>query len=91
MRRGADHYGDRNWEKGIPFQRCLASLYRHIVAWQLGKNDEDHLGNAAFNLMALMHYENYAALGADEGPNTDISEMDDTQRDSWYGYQDPTV
>lgn len=57
MKEGAKKYGDRNWEKGMPTERCLASLLRHIYQYQLGEKDEDHLGHAMFNLMAIMHFE----------------------------------
>lgn len=54
---GAVKYGDRNWEKGIPMSRTLASLMRHIEAWRRGEDDEDHLAAVVFNAMALMHFE----------------------------------
>jgi len=57
LRRGADHYGDRNWEKGIPVSRCFASLYRHVLAYQRGDQDEDHLAAIMCNSMFIAHYE----------------------------------
>ena len=30
MARGAEHYGDHNWQKGIPSSRYFASLLRHV-------------------------------------------------------------
>jgi hypothetical protein len=59
MAKGAEHYGDRNWEKGIPSSRCVASLDRHINQWKMGDTDEDHLIQAAFNIMAIVHNEEY--------------------------------
>lgn len=55
--RGAIKYSDRNWEKGIPVGRCLDSALRHIYQYLNGENDEDHLGHAAWNLFAAMHFE----------------------------------
>ena len=57
LRKGGEHYGMRNWEKGIPFSRCWASLCRHKMKWQQGKRDEDHLAAIVFNAMAIIHYQ----------------------------------
>lgn len=57
MRKGAEHYGEFNWTKGIPSQRYAASLLRHVYAYLAGERDEDHLGAAAFNLMGLARNE----------------------------------
>jgi hypothetical protein len=50
-------YADRNWEKGYPQSRSMASLLRHINAFREGNRDEDHLAKAACNLMFLIHTE----------------------------------
>jgi hypothetical protein len=55
--KGARHYGDRNWEKGMPISRCLASLERHLYKFKLGMDDEDHLAAIAWNAMAMLHNE----------------------------------
>ena len=63
MENGARKYHDRNWEKGIPFSRCLDSAKRHINAYVkfrlLGKAEmaEDHLAAAVWNLQAIQHFE----------------------------------
>lgn len=54
---GAKHYGDRNWEKGIPISRMFASLERHIQAFKRGDREEDHLAQAVWNAMGIMHFE----------------------------------
>jgi len=42
---GAAKYNDRNWERGgIPFGRYIDSLKRHISQYEMGMEDEDHLG-----------------------------------------------
>jgi Domain of unknown function (DUF5664) len=51
---GATKYGDRNWEKGQPLSRYLDSALRHLMAVQEGREDEDHLAAAAWNVQALM-------------------------------------
>jgi len=61
LAKGAKKYSERNWEKGIPFSRCIASLERHLMSYQQGKTDEDHLSAIVFNAMALIHYEEMIA------------------------------
>jgi hypothetical protein len=55
--KGAKFHGDRNWEKGIPFSRCLDSAFRHMIQYLMGKKDEDHLAQACWNLIAILHFE----------------------------------
>lgn len=58
MATGAEHYGERNWEKGIPSSAFWESLNRHLLDYEAGLLPlEDHLAQAAFNLFALMHNE----------------------------------
>jgi hypothetical protein len=54
---GAKKYGDRNWEKGIPASRCLASAERHLFQYVEGDDSEDHLSALIFNIMAILHWE----------------------------------
>jgi hypothetical protein len=63
LRMGADKYAERNWEKGMPFSRCVASLKRHLMRFQQGLHDEDHLAAIMFNAMALIHYEEMIERG----------------------------
>lgn len=55
MEKGAMKYADRNWEKGMPLHKYLDSALRHISQILEGKTDEDHAGQASFNLMAFIH------------------------------------
>lgn len=67
LAKGAKNHGDRNWEKGLDDDKTLDSLERHIIAYKMFKSKgysstsntkgDDHLGQAAFNLMALIHNE----------------------------------
>jgi len=63
LRAGAEHYGDRNWEKGIPISRCIASLERHLVAYKQGLRNEDHMAQLACNAMFILHNEEAIRLG----------------------------
>jgi hypothetical protein len=60
---GAVKYDDRNWEKGMPASRCLDSALRHLFSWLGGARDEDHLAAAAWNIAAIIHFEEQVAAG----------------------------
>lgn len=64
LRRGAEKYAPRNWEAGMPFNRCIASLKRHLAAYQLCDDSEDHLAAIMANSMFLSHYETMVAVGS---------------------------
>lgn len=66
--RGAQKYGDRNWEKGIPFSRYLDSAERHLMAFKQGLEDEDHLAMAVWNLMAILHHQEVGPDGLNDLP-----------------------
>lgn len=55
--RGAEKYDDNNWQKGQPYSRAYASLFRHLIAWREGERTEDHLAAVAWNAFTLMWYE----------------------------------
>ncbi len=54
---GAKKYDDRNWERGIPASRCFSSAVRHLYRWLNGERKEDHLAAAAWNIFAIMHFQ----------------------------------
>lgn len=49
--KGAVKYGDNNWKKGIPISRFLDSATRHLACVIDGKDDENHLISAIWNLV----------------------------------------
>ena len=57
MRDGMEKYGERNWEKGQSNEVLTASFLRHFNSWLLGKDDEDHLRQAFWNLHGLVHFQ----------------------------------
>lgn len=65
---GAEKYKSRNWEQGIPFERCTGSLERHLQQWKMGKTDEDHLAAIAFWAFAIMHYQELGMDYLDDMP-----------------------
>jgi hypothetical protein len=54
---GAVQHGDNNWRKGQPKSRIFAAMIRHAYQWLAGYRDEDHLAAVAWNVFALMYFE----------------------------------
>lgn len=52
---GALHYGERNWEKGMPNDVFKESASRHYVSWMNNETDEDHAAKLIFNVMGFIH------------------------------------
>ena len=52
---GALHYGERNWEKGMPDEVFKESASRHYVSWMNNEIDEDHAAKLIFNVMGFIH------------------------------------
>ncbi len=61
--RGAEKYGDNNWQKGIPLSRIYESLFRHMIQWYAGDTSEDHIAAVIWNATAIMWTENAVAYG----------------------------
>jgi hypothetical protein len=51
---GSKKYGAENWRKGIPARRFLDSAFRHLSKAAQGQHDEDHLAQAAWNILCLI-------------------------------------
>lgn len=66
---GSKKYADRNWEKGMPFSRFVDSAKRHMDKYIMGMTDEDHLAAAAWNIMAIMHFEELGQTELDDMPH----------------------
>ena len=63
MRKGAEKYEEHNWEKGMPFSVYMQGMSRHMLKFQAGQTDEDHLAGVIFNAMAMIHHQE---LGEDK-------------------------
>lgn len=55
---GAIKYKRWNYRLGIPVSSFIDSACRHIAKYQCGRDDEDHLAAAAFNILGAMLMEN---------------------------------
>lgn len=59
---GSYHYGDRNWENGFSYSRCIGAAKRHFAKWCMGEDLDgesglSHLAHACVNLIFLMEYQ----------------------------------
>lgn len=67
---GAKKYADRNWERGMPWSKCLGPLMRHLFKWMAGERRDpetglSHMTHVAWNAVALVTYE-IRGIGADD-------------------------
>lgn len=72
---GAEHYGERNCEQGMRYGRLYAALFRHMLAWWQGEDEDpdsgrSHLWHALFCVSMLVVYEQRKS-GEDDRPATD--------------------
>ena len=67
---GAQKYADRNWEKGMPWSRIIASLKRHLSAIEAGEDFDPesgklHIDHVACNAHFLSAYYKIFPQGDD--------------------------
>ena len=72
MARGAKKYGERNWEKGMPWNEVVASHDRHWAAFLMGEDidqesGQSHLAHVATNALFMLTYY-LRSIGADNLP-----------------------
>lgn len=63
--RGAVKYDARNWELGQAQMRYFDSAVRHLMNWYEGKEDEDHLAQAMWNVAAMVHQDELIRRGVE--------------------------
>jgi hypothetical protein len=57
MKKGADKYGEYNWQKGFSWSSVVNHLLRHAFLYLTGDTTEDHLAHMVCNLGFLIEYE----------------------------------
>lgn len=67
---GANKYADRNWEHGMSWSKCLASLKRHLNAFERGIDCDHetglyHMSHIATNALFLLQYYKIFPQGDD--------------------------
>jgi len=97
---GAVKYDDRNWETGIPISEYIDSGTRHLVKFQQGLTDENHLIMACWNFMCAYDTIVRIDLGLlernlDDLPyplrNVSLHRMISVLGENWVGEKDPSV
>jgi len=82
MTLGAAKYGDRNWERGINYDRVFGALMRHAWAWFRGQDKDpetglSHMAHCAANALFLLSYERRGRRGLDNRPRQVIMKEDE--------------
>lgn len=59
--KGAEKYSDRNWENGMAWTKMIASLKRHLAAFESGEDFDpeselSHMGHVAWNALGLVTF-----------------------------------
>lgn len=72
--RGAKKYSANNWRLGQPQSRFMDSAIRHLFNYLGGDRSEDHLGQCAFNVFALMSQEERLKAGTLPAELNDLPE-----------------
>lgn len=67
MTEGVPKYGERNYEKGIPYSEMYNHLMSHLMAWRRGDTSEPHLKKVLWGIAVLVYYE--AKFGVDNELN----------------------
>ena len=78
MGRGANKYGQRNWELSSTmeeFQRFKASLSRHFQQFVQGDEEEDHAAAICFNLNAMLRLMDILNIKANEEKRENKNEI----------------
>lgn len=74
---GAAKYAERNWELGQPLSQIVGSLKRHLLSYQLGRTDEDHLAAVMCNAMFLLHTDEMIRRGVLPAELNDLPQYGD--------------
>lgn len=70
---GAEKYADRNWEKGLKWTNCFASMMRHSWKWMMGEDLDDesglhHMAHVAWNALAIVAFFKRRRTDLDDRP-----------------------
>ncbi len=56
MHEGAEKYGERNWESGMPEDNLRNHAINHLVKMMAGDTSEAHLDHLIWNVMTIIHF-----------------------------------
>lgn len=86
LTKGANTYGDRNWENGIKYSRVFGAMLRHAWKWWWGEtycqqDGQHHLASVLACGMFLLHYdlkrENYVGFDDRVTSSQEWKELED--------------
>ena len=92
--RGAEKYGEYNWQKGIPCDSYIDSACRHYFKLEAGYDDEPHAEAFVWNLLCLAWtYEHYLDAHdiADKVVDSAEINLDDIELDDTFGDLDEAL
>lgn len=69
FREGLTKYGPHNWRRGMPVSECLNHAIRHLLLWESGDREEDHLGHALWNILVAYYFRGSEYWDIVEPPN----------------------
>jgi len=72
---GAKKYGDNNWRLGQSCSRYLDSALRHLMKAGSGWKDEDHFGQAMWNIAAIIETQKMIELNKAPKELDDLSDF----------------
>lgn len=81
---GAKKYSRNNWQKGMAWSVPLASLLRHLSAWQAGEDNDPetglpHLAHISCNVRMLSLYSKTYKEGDDRFKGPDMKQPEEPQ------------
>lgn len=88
FQKGAEKYGERNCEKGIPLWSFIDSGLRHTVEYLREKNDEPHSTAAVWNFVMADWTRHNHPEWCDERPNNNPNETSDLENKTNVGEVD---
>jgi len=96
MEKGCAKYSARNWEKGIPLGRFMDSALRHLTQYLGGDRDEDHMAQAAWNVLCFIETEYRIKQGRlpqelDDMPSIVNTFVRDTNQETETVFEEPFV
>jgi hypothetical protein len=56
LHEGANKYGERNWEKGIPESNLINHALHHLIRFCAKDTSENHQSHLVWNVLTLIHF-----------------------------------
>jgi len=73
--KGAAKYAPDNWLKGMPLRQFADSALNHYRKAMMGMTDEDHWAMAAWNILAIVEYQERMQEGVMDKKWDDLPQM----------------